>query len=150
MRITSPAFGEGEHVPTPYTCNGPNTSPPLQFHDVPPDAASLVLILEDVDAPANPWVHWLVFNIPAATREFAPAGFSGTEGLANGGTFGYEGPCPKYFLGTHHYHFKLYALDKMLELSAEVDRVMVLGAMDGHVLADATLIGLAEGDGSAL
>jgi Raf kinase inhibitor-like YbhB/YbcL family protein len=152
MQITSPIFQNGETVPLPYTCNGPNQNPPLQFHDVPPDAQSLVLTVEDADAPAMPWVHWLVFNIPATTTQtFAnsiPIG--GVEGLANGGTFGYEGPCPKYFLGTHHYHFHLYALDTMLDLPPQSDRKAVLAAMEGHVLAHAVMIGLAEGDGSAL
>src|SRR4051794_565861 len=107
MRITSPIFQNGQHVPTQYTCNGQNVNPPMDFHEVPLEAKSLVLMVEDVDAPAKPWVHWLVFNIPA-TSTFCPEHdipTGSTEGICNGGTFGYEGPCPKYFAGTHHYHF---------------------------------------------
>ncbi len=152
MKIVSPAFQDHELIPEKYTCRGPNVNPPLEFHDVPTNARSLVLILEDVDAPANPWVHWLVFNIPPSARRCPehslPAG--GTEGLANGGTFGYEGPCPKYFTGTHHYHFKLYALDQVLPLAPDADRPVVLAAMGSHVIEEAQLVGLAVGDGSAL
>lgn len=152
MKITSPAFEHNQLVPVRFTCQGPNINPPLAFADIPAEAQSLVLIVEDVDAPANPWVHWLVFNIPPSTREVPQGAIpkGGTEGLANGNTFGYEGPCPKYFTGTHHYHFKLYALDSPLALPAESNRDAVLPAMRNHVLAEAQLIGLAEGDGSAL
>jgi Raf kinase inhibitor-like YbhB/YbcL family protein len=148
MQIISPAFQSGQPVPQPYTCKGGNVNPPLEFRDIPLYTQSLVLMLEDVDAPANPWVHWLVFNIPPTTTQCSantlPEG--ATEGIANGGTFGYEGPCPKYFNGLHHYHFKLYALDTVLDIPAESDRQVVLRAMAGHVLAEALLIGLAEGE----
>lgn len=100
MKISSPAFEDGTLIPSRYTCDGPNISPPLVFEDVPEGAKTLVLLVEDVDAPANPWVHWLVFNIPATTLN-VPEGMippGGKEGLANNNTYGYEGPCPRYFV----------------------------------------------------
>lgn len=152
MQISSPAFQDQQPVPVRYTCYGSNVNPPLEWRDVPAGMQSLVLTFEDVDAPANPWVHWLVFNIPATTLRCAenalPEG--ATEGIANGGTHGYEGPCMKYFRGTHHYFFRLFALNTLLDLPATADRAAVFAAMDGHVLDEAQLIGLAEGDGSAL
>ncbi len=152
MEIISPAFDHNGLIPVQYTCAGANINPPLQFRDIPPSALSLVLIVEDMDAPANPWVHWLVFNIPPTTKLCFENTFpeGGIEGFANGGTPGYEGPCGKYFHGTHHYHFRLYALDRVLDLPPAADRRAVLEAMNGAILAQAELIGLAEGEGSAL
>jgi len=148
MQITSPAFQANQPIPVTYTCKGPNINPPLEFHDIPAGTQSMVLMFEDVDAPAKPWVHWLVFNIPPTTtrcNEHAlPEG--STEGIANGGTHGYEGPCPKYFTGTHHYYYKLYALDTVLNIPNTSDRKAVLAAMSGHVLAEAQLVGTAVGE----
>jgi Raf kinase inhibitor-like YbhB/YbcL family protein len=147
MFITSPAFPGHTHVPTTHTCNGENISPPLEFGDIPQRTKSLVLIVEDRDAAPNPWVHWLVFNIPPATTS-VPAGHipeGGTEGIANGGTHGYEGPCSKYFNGTHHYYFQLFALDILLDLPATADKKQVAAAMQDHVVGSATLLGLCEG-----
>ncbi|SFC75879.1 hypothetical protein SAMN05421747_12357 [Parapedobacter composti] len=142
MEITS-TFENDQEIPVRYTCMGLNISPPFTFHYVPSAAKSLVLIVEDVDATPAPWRHWHVFNIPPATTSVAegtvPAG--GTEGLCNNHTFGYEGPCPKYFSGTHHYWFRLYALDTMLDLPPESEPDEVLNAMQGHLLETATLIG---------
>jgi Raf kinase inhibitor-like YbhB/YbcL family protein len=151
MRITSPLFANNQYVPVNHTCKGPNTNPPLEFHEIPAGTKSLVLMIEDVDAPSKPWVHWLVFNIPPTStrceRGQIPDG--STEGLCNGGTFGYEGPCPKYFQGTHHYLFRLYALDTLLDLPAESDRKAILPAMESHILGEAQLIGLADGEAAA-
>src|SRR5690242_5748606 len=101
MNIFSPDFQNNTEVPKEYTCLGPNVNPPLTFADVPKGAKSLVLILEDSDATPKPWIHWLVFNISLKTTELKrnsiPEG--GTPGICNGGTFGYEGPCPIYFTG---------------------------------------------------
>jgi Raf kinase inhibitor-like YbhB/YbcL family protein len=147
MRIASPAFFDGASVAAPYTCSGENVSPPFEFGDFPPGTQSLVLIVEDRDATPQPWTHWLVFNIPPATT-VVPAGHipeEGIEGIANGGTHGYEGPCPKYFSGTHHYHFQLHALDITLDLPASADKSQVTTAMQDHVIASAVLVGLCEG-----
>lgn len=147
MQITSPAFGDHQPIPLPNTCDGPNVNPPLEFHDLPGAAKSLVLLVEDVDAPANPWVHWLVFNIPVTTTQVPENAIpdGATEGLANGGTHGYEGPCPRYFNGVHHYKFRLLALDTWLDLPAASIRADVLIRAEGHVLAEAILVGTTQG-----
>lgn len=141
MEITSPAFKNGARVPQKYTCQGPNISPPLQFSNVPDGAKSLVLMVEDPDAPAKPWVHWLVFNIPAEAGGFEEGAIApgSTQGLCNGNTFGYEGPCPPE--NEHQYLFRLYALDIRLDIPDASDRKVVLREMEGHVLAEAVLKG---------
>jgi len=147
MFITSSAFQHNTHVPTPHTCMGENISPPFEFGELPAETKSLVLIVEDRDATPNPWIHWLVFNIPPTTTS-VPAGHipdGGTEGIANGGTHGYEGPCPKYFSGTHRYHFQLYALDIVLNLAASADKSQVVASVQNHIVGSATLVGLCEG-----
>jgi Raf kinase inhibitor-like YbhB/YbcL family protein len=141
MKITSPAFESGEQIPTKYTCEGPNISPPLRFHAIPDSAESLVLMVEDPDAPAKPWVHWLVFNIPVKACGFDENSISkeAVQGLCNGNTFGYEGPCPPE--GERNYLFKLYALDQMLDIPNNSNRETVLREMEGHVLEEAVLVG---------
>lgn len=139
MQIISAAFSTGGLVPLKYTCEGPNISPPLTFVGVPDSAKSLVLMIEDPDAEAKPWVHWLVFNIPSNTIGFDEGSIAegATEGLCNGNTFGYEGPCPPE--KEHQYLFKLYALDKVLDIPNESDRNVVLEAMEGHIIEEAVL-----------
>lgn len=147
MQISSPVFNTNEMVPITNTCIGPNVNPPLEFTDVPSEAKSLVLLIEDTDAEPSPWVHWFVFNIPPTTTSVkqgeVPTG--GVEGHANGGTPGYEGPCPKFFSGIHHYYFRLFALDTILDLPNTADKTMVEPAMQGHIIDKAVLIGLCEG-----
>lgn len=144
MRITSPVFQHGQSIPVKNTCLGPNVSPSLYFEDIPTGAQSLVLIFEDVDATPKPWTHWMLFNVPATTPQIEegiiPEG--ATEGLANNHSFGYEGPCPRYFKGTHHYWFRLYALDRKLDLPAATEREEVEERMKAHVIAKAELLGL--------
>src|SRR5581483_1815883 len=124
MGIRSSVFKNNEHIPLQYTCAGKNSNPPLIFTDTPEKTKSLVLIVEDITATPKPWIHWLVFNIPKRTTHVKeneiPKG--GTEGYANGGTFGYEGPCPKYFNGTHRYVFRLYALDTIIYTPKTLDK----------------------------
>lgn len=143
MKLTT-VFEHNQEIPRPFTCLGPNISPPLQFEGLPDGTESLVLIFEDVDATPKAWTHWMVFNIPASstvTEEGTiPAG--GVEGLANNHSFGYEGPCPRYFQGTHHYWFRLFALDTMLDLPAASEREDVEKAMSGHILEQTDLLGL--------
>lgn len=144
MKITSPVFRHGEHIPQMFTCLGPNINPPLQLEDIPHNAQSLVLIFEDTDATPRAWTHWMLFNIPAATTTVnegtIPDG--ATEGLANNHSFSYEGPCPKYFKGTHHYWFRLYALDIKLDLPAATEREEVEEKMKDHIIEKAELLGL--------
>lgn len=139
MQITSSEFSTGKLVPMKYTCEGPNISPPLTFIGVPEAAKSLVLMVEDPDAPAKPWVHWLVFNIPPTAIGFDEGSIAegATEGLCNGNTFGYEGPCPPE--NEHQYLFKLYALDKVLDIPNKSDRKVVLKEMEGHIITEAVL-----------
>lgn len=140
MKIKS-CFEHNTEMPKPYTCLGPNISPPLQFDEIPDGTKSLVLIFEDIDAVPKAWTHWMVFNIPVSTviieEGTIPKG--GIEGLANNHSFGYEGPCPKYFKGTHHYWFRLYALNTLLELPKASERGDVEAKMQGHILAQAEL-----------
>lgn len=144
MEIKSSLFNYGEAIPKNNTCLGPNINPPLQFENVPSQAESLVLIFEDVDATPKPWTHWMLFDIPPATKEVSEGKIpnGATEGLANNHSFGYEGPCPKYFKGTHHYWFRLYALDTKLNLPAATEREEVERLMQPHVIAKAELLGL--------
>lgn len=142
MRIISQAFNDEAKIPEKYSCDGQNISPPLEFLEIPEGTESLTLIVEDYDAPANPWVHWLVFNIPPSSvkTEEGHIPDGGKEGLCNGNTFGYEGPCPPE--GIHRYEFKLYALGTVLTLSNTSDRKAVLKAMEGHVISYAQITGM--------
>ena len=144
--ITSTAFAQEGSIPVDYACTGKNISPPLAWTEPPAGTKSLALIVDDPDAGSNPWVHWVIFNIPASARglkEGLPADAQLADGSIQGrtsaGRSGYHGPCPPS--GTHHYHFKLYALDAMLELSSDANKEDMLAAMESHILADAELVG---------
>lgn len=142
--IIKTVFENDQEIPRQHTCLGANISPPFTFEDIPEGTKSLVLIVEDIDATPQSWTHWLVFNIPPTTKsveeDSIPDG--GTEGLANNHSFGYEGPCPKYFEGTHRYRFSLSALDKQLDLPAESEKEDVKRAMREHLIEETALIGL--------
>ncbi|MBI2660123.1 YbhB/YbcL family Raf kinase inhibitor-like protein [Candidatus Woesearchaeota archaeon] len=140
MKLTSSAFSHNGAIPSEYTCDGDDLSPPLSINDVPSNAKSLVLISDDPDAPVGTWDHWVVFNIPAATKEIQ----KGTEpngigGRNSWGRTGYGGPCPPS--GTHRYFFKLYALDTELNLPEGSTKKDVERAMQGHILTNAELMG---------
>ena len=141
MFILSPAFLNGNQIPDKYGCHGQDINPPLEFSGVLQETKSLVLIVDDPDAPSGDWVHWLVFNInpqiAGISENAIPAG--ATVGLNSFGNEIYEGPCPSS--GTHRYHFKLYALDTFLNLSASAEKSDVLLAMDKHILTQADLMG---------
>jgi len=138
MQVTSPAFAEGGTIPQKYTCDGSDLSPPLTLTSLPPAASSLVLIMEDPDAPRDTWDHWVAFNIPVVADIPEDVGSLGTDGTNSWDRTGYGGPCPPS--GTHRYFFKVYALDGGLDLAAGADKAEVLEAMSGHVLAEATLM----------
>ena len=142
MQLQSDAFGNNQKIPDKYTCNGANINPPLLISDVPQDAKTLALIVDDPDALSGDWSHWLVWNIDPTTKTISedsvPSG--ATEGITDFGKPGYGGPCPP--AGTHRYFFKLYALDNILDLSSDADQKKLEAAMDGHVLDQATIIGL--------
>ena len=148
MKLTSTAFKNGDSIPTSHTCEGDNRSPPLAFEDVPPAAKSLVLIVDDPDAPdprapKRTWAHWLVYNLPPTTSELAeavshfPAGTLLGQNDWKHPTYG--GPCPP--IGRHRYFHKLYALDSVLPELHEPTRAELQAAMQGHVIAEAELMG---------
>ena len=139
MELTSTAFRHEARIPTKYTCDGTEVSPPLQIAGIPAAAATLALIVEDPDAPRGTWDHWVVYDIPVTTAIPEAVGAIGTTGVSTGGEQGYESPCPPS--GSHRYVFTVYALDTRLGLAAGANKAAVLTAMEGHVLASATLLG---------
>ena len=145
VEISSAAFAAEGMIPKRYTCDGANVSPPLAWQGVPPGTKRLALIVDDPDAPAKTWVHWVIYNLPVASGglpENVPPdkdAAGGSQGRNDFGRIGYGGPCPPS--GTHRYYFKLYALDAELDLSPGAGKSELLRAMQGHVLAEATLIG---------
>jgi len=140
MKITSSAFQEGGNIPSKFTCDGGDTSPPLQIAEVPSGAKSLALIVDDPDAPRGTVTHWTVWNIPILKSQFTKGEkIDFPQGITVFGTTGYGGPCPQS--GTHRYFFKLYSLDSMLELDNGSTKENLLQTMNGHILEQATLIG---------
>ncbi|HMV72579.1 MAG TPA: YbhB/YbcL family Raf kinase inhibitor-like protein [Pseudomonadales bacterium] len=148
MRISSGAFGDGGAIPERHTCEGSDISPPLAWSGVPEGTRSLVLIVDDPDAPdpAAPkmtWVHWVLYNLPPASAGLPEAVRTlpvGTrEGHNDWKRTGYGGPCPP--IGRHRYFHKLYALDVVLPDLQQPDRQQLEAAMRGHVIAQAELIG---------
>lgn len=150
LRIVSGAFQDGGEIPTKHTCEGEDLSPALQWSSVPEGTQSLALIVDDPDAPdpdapKMTWVHWVLFNLPPDSRglqegvrsEELPR--STCEGLNDWKRTGWGGPCPP--IGRHRYFFRLYALDCRLEGLATPTRTELDRAMEGHVLADVTLMG---------
>ena len=146
MQIHSPVFKEGEEIPVDYTCDGVDHSPPLAWTDIPEGTKSFALITDDPDAPAKTWVHWVIFNIPAGQtgvdenllgNNMLPDG--AVQGINSWGRNGYGGPCPPS--GVHRYYFRLYALNKMLDLGPLAGKSEVLEAMQSHILAEAEIMG---------
>lgn len=144
--LSSTAFAQGEAIPTRYTCDGEDISPPMSWSDPPDGTKGLALICNDPDAPGGIWVHWVLSDIPAESRsipEAVSADAQLPDGSRNGkngwGKLGYGGPCPPS--GTHRYVFKLYALDTTLDLPASAGKTEVEAAMENHVLAQAELMG---------
>ena len=142
LMIESPAFGENEKVPAKFTCDGDNINPQLDISWVPDGTASLVLIVDDPDAPGGTWVHWTIWNLDPGTTSISensvPAG--AVEGVTDFGVPGYGGPCPPS--GTHRYFFKLFALDTTLELDPSATAADLEAAIQGHLLDSVELVGL--------
>jgi Raf kinase inhibitor-like YbhB/YbcL family protein len=146
MQLTSAAFGANALIPSKYTCDGQNLSPPLTWQNVPPAAQSLALFCEDPDAPGGTFIHWVIYNLPV-TLTALPEGIPPHPGLEQGGLqgkndfgkIGYGGPCPPR--GTHRYSFTLYALVQPLDLGPGATKQQVLRVMDGHQLAVAQMMG---------
>jgi Raf kinase inhibitor-like YbhB/YbcL family protein len=146
LTIGSTAFPNGGMIPAQYTCGGANISPPLQWSALPASTKALALIVDDPDAPARTWVHWVIYDLPANTTEL-PEEIKPQERLAAGGKqgtndfkkIGYGGPCPPS--GTHRYFFKLYALDTETSLGPGATKDELLKTIAGHVVAQGELIG---------
>jgi Raf kinase inhibitor-like YbhB/YbcL family protein len=147
IELTSTGFGQGTTIPKQYTGDGADRSPPLAWSEPPSGTKSLALVCDDPDAPLGTWVHWVLFNLPAQTRELAE-GLPTTETLGNGakqgkndfGNIGYGGPAPPS--GTsHRYYFRLYALDVTLDQLPGATKAQLVDAMKGHVLAEGRLVG---------
>jgi Raf kinase inhibitor-like YbhB/YbcL family protein len=142
MRISSPAFSEMSKIPEKFTCDGENINPPLEFFEVPEGAKNLVLIVDDPDAPMGTFAHWLVWNMEATTLGI-PEGekpVGAEEGFNDANGKGYTGPCPPS--GTHHYRFKLYALDRKLDLSPNSRIEHLEKELEVGVIDKAELIGI--------
>lgn len=149
LTLKSPAFSNQESIPKKYTCEGENINPPLEIGGVPQTAKSLVLIMDDPDAPSRTWTHWTVWNISPTTKDIEEnIKPEGVEGVTSFGNTGYGGPCPPPALtnrgesGTHRYFFKLYALDTKLDLPSSTRKAELEKSMEGHILEKTELLGL--------
>jgi Raf kinase inhibitor-like YbhB/YbcL family protein len=140
--VSSPAFEDGRPIPTRHSADGVDISPPLTLANPPEGTESFALIMDDPDAPMGTWVHWVVWNIPGDTRTI-PAGSlpdRAVEGRNSWGRAEYGGPAPPS--GTHRYFFKVYAVDTTLDLRPTIGKAELERAMQGHVLAEAALMGM--------
>lgn len=151
LAVESSAFTHGRRLPTRHTRDGSNVSPSLGWSNLPKGTVTMALICEDPDAPQDePWVHWLIYNIPALTLRL-PEGISRSEepeevdgalqGINSFETVGYDGPSPPVGHGTHHYPFRLFAVDRALDLRPRATKEELLRALKGHVLAAAEVMG---------
>lgn len=143
MKLSSPQFSDNQEIPKIYSAYGDNINPPLIIEDVPDKTKSLALIIEDPDAASEkPWQHWLLWNIPPDTKVIEegtlPSG--STQGANSSNVAAYFGPKPPS--GLHHYYFKLYALDTMLDLASRSSREELDTALEGHIIDESLLVGL--------
>ncbi len=141
MTISSPAFASGESIPKKYTCDGENINPQLFISDVPDDAVSLALVMNDPDAPNGVFTHWTIWNIDPTTTEIPEGSVpqDATCGKTSFGSVGYGGPCPPS--GSHRYFFKLYALDTALDLPEEAEADELEEAIESHIVAETQIMG---------
>ncbi len=141
MKLTSSVFIHNGAIPSEYTCDGADVSPPLTISDVPKNAKSLALIMDDPDAPVGTWDHWIIFNIPTSITQISKGTEpKGVAGKNSWGRTGYGGPCPPS--GTHRYFFKLYALDTELNLPESSNKKALEKAMEGHIIEKDELVGM--------
>lgn len=141
LKITSTSFANNGSIPSKYSCEGEEASPPLLISDIPSGTKSLAIILHDPDAPREGgFTHWVVWNIDPGNNNI-PENFKGAQqGLNGAGQPGYKGMCPPS--GTHHYHFMVYALDTKLDIDKKTDKAGLEKSMQGHILAQGDLVGL--------
>jgi Raf kinase inhibitor-like YbhB/YbcL family protein len=148
LQLSSPAFGNGERIPGKYARQGGNVVPPLSWSGVPSGTQELALLVDDPDAPGSePFVHWIAYGIPtnlSSIPEGQPPALR--QGKNSFGNAGYDGPAPPPG-SPHHYHFRLYALDRALEPGERLDRKALLAATKGHTLAQADLVGTYQSQG---
>ena len=145
--LSSPSFPAGGGIARQHTCEGADVSPPLSWRGAPPGTKSFALIVDDPDAPVGTWVHWVLYDLPGDATQL-PDAVPMTETLASGARqgindfrkVGYGGPCPPPGKA-HRYFFKLYALDTATNLKPRADKAALLRAIEGHVVAQAELIG---------
>jgi Raf kinase inhibitor-like YbhB/YbcL family protein len=144
MKIISSAFSDNSNLPEKFTCLGENINPPLEIQEVPNNTQSLILLVEDIDAQEESWVHWLLFNIPPDELKIKENSipYKAVQVLTSSKNFDYDGPCPKTFDGPHRIHFKAMALDVTLDLTKESDKEMVLEAAQGHIIKEAELVSI--------
>ncbi|BAA30372.1 198aa long hypothetical protein [Pyrococcus horikoshii OT3] len=151
LKVSS-VFGNNEFIPAKYTCEGVDINPPLKIEGLSDNVKSLVIIVDDPDAPMGTFTHWIAWNIPPVTE--IPEGIPKQgevdkpihiiQGRNDFGRIGYNGPCPPRGHGVHHYHFKVYALDTTLNLKPGASRKELEKAMEGHVIQYGELVGLYE------
>lgn len=146
IKISSSAFSTEGEIPSRYTCDGQDISPPLRWDSVPPETQAIALICDDPDAPMGTFVHWVLYNLPADATELPESVAreaslpDGTQqGMNDFGKIGYGGPCPPS--GTHRYFFKIYALDARVDPRHRARKGDLVKAMKGHILAEGQLMG---------
>lgn len=141
MKIKS-VFNEGEKIPSKYTCDGINVNPPLEFIDVPKNAKSLVLIVDDPDSPSKIFTHWILWNIPSDTKGIKENSVpkEAREGTNDFGNIGYGGPCPH--IGEHRYRFRLFALNDTIETPIGSGKNQIEAAIKRYIIDKAIIIGL--------
>lgn len=138
MQISTKEFVQNQPIPTKFTCQGDDLNPSLMIENIPSNAKTLALIVDDPDAPGGMWVHWVVFNIPIVNEIFEDS-IPGIQGSNDFGRLAYGGPCPP--AGVHRYFFKIYALDAELNLKEGASKSALEKAMKPHILEEAQLIG---------
>jgi len=140
LKITSPIFEHNQQIPEKYGCKNHAPNPPLTIEGTPSETKTLAVIMDDPDAPSGTFDHWVVWNIPPSTSKIAENSVPGTEGVNSSGERSYTCPYPPS--GTHRYFFKVFALNVMLDLSADSGKRDLEKAMKGHILAQGELVGL--------
>ncbi|HYY73203.1 MAG TPA: YbhB/YbcL family Raf kinase inhibitor-like protein [Solirubrobacterales bacterium] len=144
LSLASPAFEHGGEVPARHTCDAEDLSPALVWSGVPEGTSSLALIVDDPDAPVGTFTHWVAWGIDPAAEMLEEGQSAPVEGANDFGTMGYRGPCPPPGHGPHRYSFRLHALDAELDLERGASKADLEGALEGHALAEAELVGRYE------